>query len=71
MDSLHIMLFLHGACGVMFIAALAYLAGGGRPELRFTLVVSLLLLAALSAFLPFIPAFQQTVMSVRGKRIPL
>ena len=57
MDPLNFMLFLHTALGVIIIAALAYIAGGRHPELRFTLVVSLLLLAALSVFLPFIPAF--------------
>ena len=71
MDPLHLMLFLHGALGVVIIAALAYIAGGRRPEFRFTLVVSLLLLAALVAFLPFIPAFHYNRVGVYGKRIPL
>jgi hypothetical protein len=57
MAHLNLMLFLHTALGVIVIAALAYIAGGRRPEFRFTLVVSLLLLAALFAFLPFIPGF--------------
>jgi hypothetical protein len=68
MDPFAIMLFLDGALGVVTIATLAYIAGGRRPELRFTLVVSLLLLAALFAFLPFVPAFRhQTVGVHEGK----
>jgi hypothetical protein len=71
MDSLHMMLFLPGAFGVIVIAVLAYIAGGRRPELRFTLVMSLLLLAALFAFLPFIPAFHHEAINFPGKKIPL
>jgi hypothetical protein len=71
MDPLHMMLFLHSALGVVIIAALAYIAGGRRPEFRFSLVVSLLLLAALFAFLPLIPAFHHDKMGAYGKRIPL
>ena len=71
MDSLRIMLFLHGALGVIIIAALAYVAGGRRPEFRFALVVTLLLVAALFAFLPFIPAFHPDAIGVSGKRIVL
>lgn len=71
MDSLHLMLFLHGALGVIVIAALAYIAGGRRPEFRFTLVVSLLLLAALFAFLPFIPAFHHEAVGVHGNKVAL
>ena len=71
MDSLRIMLFLHGALGVIIITALAYVAGGRRPEFRFALVVTLLLVAALFAFLPFIPAFHSDALSVSGKKIVL
>jgi hypothetical protein len=46
------MLFLTSALGIVTIATLSYLASGRRPESRFTLVVSLVLLAALFAFLP-------------------
>jgi ABC-type Fe3+ transport system permease subunit len=52
MDPFTAMLFLDGALGVLTIAILAYIASGRRPETRFTLVISLLLLAALFAFLP-------------------
>lgn len=71
MNSLHIMLFLHGAFGVILIAALAYVAGGRRPEFRFALVVTLLLVAALFAFLPFIPAFHPDAVGVSGKKMAL
>ncbi|MBI3302773.1 MAG: hypothetical protein HYZ72_11970 [Deltaproteobacteria bacterium] len=68
MDPFTIMLFLDGALGVVTIATLAYIASGRRPELRFTLVVSLLLLAALFAFLPLMPALRhETVRSYRGQ----
>ena len=70
MNSLPIMFCLHGALGVIIIAALTYIAGGRRPEFRFTLVVSLLLLAALFAFLPFIPAFHPEI-GVHGKKVLL
>ena len=70
MNSLRIMFFLHSALGVIIIAALTYIAGGRRPELRFTVVVSLLLLAALFAFLPFIPAFQPEI-AVHEKKVLL
>jgi hypothetical protein len=71
MDSLRIMLFLHCALSVIIIAALAYVAGGRRPELRFALVVTLLLVAALFAFLPFIPAFHPDALGVAGKKVML
>ncbi|MGE0681092.1 MAG: hypothetical protein AB7P69_09370 [Candidatus Binatia bacterium] len=71
MDSLRIMLFLHGALGVIIIAALAYVAGGRRPEFRFALVVTLLLVAALFTFLPFIPAFHPDALGVSGKKTVL
>lgn len=71
MDPLSIMLFLHGALGVIIIAALAYVAGGRRPEFRFALVVTLLLVAALFAFLPFIPALHPDAISVAGKKVAL
>lgn len=58
MDPFTMMLFLDSALGIVTIATLAYIVGGRRPELRFTLVVSLLLLAALFAFLPFIHALR-------------
>ena len=68
LDPLGMMLFLDGALGIITIASLAYVIGGRRPELRFTLVVSLLLLAALFAFLPFIPAFQPEAVGIsKGK----
>ena len=70
MNPLHIMFFFHGALGVIIIAALTYIAGGRRPEFRFTLVVSLLLLAALFAFLPFIPAFHSDI-ATHGKKVLL
>jgi hypothetical protein len=70
MDSLRIMFCLHSALGVIIIAALTYIAGGRRPELRFTLVVSLLLLAAFFAFLPFIPAFHPELV-VHKKKVLL
>jgi len=60
-DPFTMMLFLDGALGVLTIAILAYIAGGRRPELRFALVASLLLLAALCAFLPLIPAYEHKV----------
>jgi len=71
MNSLQSMLFLHGAIGVLLIAALAYVAGGRRPEFRFALVVTLLLVAALCAFLPFIPGFHSDVLDVPGKKVVL
>lgn len=71
MDSLHVMLFLHGALGVIMIATLAYVVGGRRPEFRFVLVVTLLLVAALSVFLPFIPAFHPDTLGVSGKKVVL
>jgi len=71
MDFLGIMLFLHGALGVIIIAALAYVAGGRRPEFRFALVVTLLLVAALFAFLPFIPGFHPEMIGAPGKRVAL
>jgi hypothetical protein len=52
-----------------YIAALTYIAGGRRPEFRFTLVVSFAL-AALFAFLPFIPAFQHDI-GLHGKKVLL
>jgi hypothetical protein len=70
MNSLRIIFFFHGALGVIIITALTYIAGGRRPEFRFTLVVSLLLLAALFAFLPFIPAFQHDI-GIHGKKVLL
>lgn len=70
MNSLRIMFCFHGALGVLITAALVYIAGGRRPEFRFTLVVSLLLLAALFAFLPFIPAFRPDV-AVHEKKVLL
>ena len=71
MISLYNMLFLHGTLGVLIIAALAYVAGGRRPEYRFALVVTLLLVAALCAFLPFIPAFHSDVLNSPGKKVLL
>jgi hypothetical protein len=71
MNSLRILLFLHGALGVILIAALAYAAGGRGPEFRFALVVTLLLVAALFAFLPFTPAFHPDARGVAGKKVVL
>jgi len=71
MDSLRTMLFLHGTLGVIVIAALAYVAGGRRPEFRFALVVTLLLVAALFAFLPFIPAFHPEMIGTPEKKVAL
>lgn len=71
MNSLQNMLFLHGVIGVLIIAALAYVAGGRRPEFRFALVVTLLLVAALCAFLPFIPGFHSDVLDSPGKKVVL
>ena len=71
MNSLQSMLFLHGTIGVLIIAALAYVAGGRRPEFRFALVVTLLLVAALCAFLPFIPGFHSDVLNSPGEKVVL
>jgi hypothetical protein len=65
------MLFLDGALGILTISSLAYVLGGRRPELRFTLVVSLLLLAALFAFLPFISTFHPQPISIPHGKVLL
>lgn len=52
MDSLTALFFLVGSFAIVTIATLAYVLSGYRPELRFTLVASLLLIAALFAFSP-------------------
>jgi hypothetical protein len=53
MDPFRLMiLFVPGAFGVMAIATVAYLVSGYRPEMRFTLVASLLLLTGLFALVP-------------------
>jgi hypothetical protein len=51
-DQSSLMLIVTGAYAIFAIAGVAYLAGRGRPETRFTLVVVLLLLSALFALLP-------------------
>jgi len=51
-DPFTAMLFITGALGIITIASLVYIASGRSLESRFTVVVSLLLLAALFAFLP-------------------
>lgn len=53
MDSLTALFFLVGSLGIVTIATLAYVTSGYRPEMRFALVASLLLIAALFAFSPF------------------
>jgi RsiW-degrading membrane proteinase PrsW (M82 family) len=52
MDSLTALFFLVSSFAIVTIATLAYVASGYRPEMRFTLVASLLLIAALFAFSP-------------------
>jgi RsiW-degrading membrane proteinase PrsW (M82 family) len=52
MDSLTALFFLLGSFVIVTIATLVYVLSGRRPEMRFTLVVSLLLIAALFAFSP-------------------
>lgn len=52
MNSLTALLFLTSSFAIVTITTLAYVLSGRRPELRFTLVVSLLLIAALFAFSP-------------------
>lgn len=52
MDSLTASLFLLSALAIVTIATSAYVLSGRRPEMRFTLIASLLLIAALFAFSP-------------------
>lgn len=52
MVSLTALLFVVSSFAIVTIATLAYVASGRRPEMRFTLVASLLLIAALFAFSP-------------------
>jgi hypothetical protein len=54
MVSFTTLLFLVGSLGIATTATLAYLASGYRPEVRFVLVASLLLSAALFAFSPLL-----------------
>jgi RsiW-degrading membrane proteinase PrsW (M82 family) len=52
MDPFTALFFLVSSFAIVTIATLAYVASGYRPEMRFTLVASLLLIAALFAFSP-------------------
>ncbi|MCS6927530.1 MAG: hypothetical protein NZ578_16695 [Candidatus Binatia bacterium] len=66
MDPLSLMVVVTGAYAIIAVVGIAYLAGRGRPETRYAVVVVLLLLSAFFVLFPLVhlrPEVESRVLS--------